>query len=348
MSAQTRPQERPDSLESLMAGISSAELQAAARTPESLTSVMFAFHPWCPIPNVTLSGFTFGIQHVVLKRMDLVPLKAWKTPIIQPRASGFTVGSITLGGVFPSGAVGSKVEQQWQFPSESARQLLGSYGRGSVNDIGMVILDSLSADSDLDKLRSLMTFHAVMRTPVDEGGPVAVDLPMEYLPAFLKNDANKLLQRLVLHGMVVRGEEVRLAKGGQKRGELMIAGIAESINAATRRATDEGTGILPQTKRQLIGASKGLKDVKVLPDLLDTFLLEQFPSYSLDTDVERATRANRSVTDAIQASGKESALTLRELLDMQRQTLEQLAQANELNRQLMTERVQPETGGPPA
>ncbi len=343
MAATERPQERPNQnatvmLNSLVSGLSAEVLQETGRGTESLDSVLFAFNPWCPIPNIELKGFLFGVQYVVLPRLDLIPLKVWKTPVIQPRVGGFAVGAISSGGAFPSGAVGSKVDQRLQFPSESARNLLGAYGSDSPNNIGFTVFRSLGADTDAGKLESILLFRAVMKTPLEDGAQPGVDQLLEELPKFLAGDAVTLLRRAVDKGVVIDGEVAKLSRTAARKGEVMIEDIRLSVANAAKRALDENSGILPLTKKSILAAEKGLQDNKVMPDELDNWLLRQFPSFSLDTAVERASRANRSITDAILAKGGDDQSVLRELLIMQQQTLEQLARSNAITERLMKER----------
>jgi hypothetical protein len=175
-----------------------------------------------------------------------------------------------------------------------------------------------------------------------ESGPTpGAGICLELLPEFLAGEAQQLLIQVLKDGFDVgKAGEPKVLKFAQpararQRGLRMIESIASAVNSATFRAKDENTGILPKTKADLIAAGKGMRDVKVLADHLDNFLLEQFPSYSLDTDVERATRANASVTNAIREKASDDNLTMRELLDLQRQTLAQLSQANETNARML-------------
>jgi len=88
-----------------------------------------------------------------------------------------------------------------------------------------------------------------------------------------------------------------------------------------------------------VAASKGINDSKALPDKLDQWLLGQFPSFSLDTDVERAARANAGVADAIRASGVQNAQSTSQLIEMFQETLKQLSEQTAINRQLLEERA---------
>lgn len=339
-----KPQERTltvsELLESISPGLSSAELANTARTAESQDMVRFVFNPWFPIPNSALSGFGFGVRHYILKRMCLIPIKLWKVPVIMPRSGAFGIGAVTTAGAFPAGGVGSRVEQRLQYPRESIDNLINAYGAESANNVGMVELRSLAADKDHDKFESALLFRAVMETALEPGLLPGCKVILEDFPKFLRTEAPLLLRQAFDEGVDFEGQNRQLSNKTRKRGELLLPELDASVAAATRRALDEGTGILPKTKSDLIAAGKGMSEVKRMPDKLDEWLLREFPSYSLDTDVERATRANRSVTDAIRATGEENNLTMRELMEMNRQTLAQLAEQGRVNAQLAQQNAQ--------
>jgi hypothetical protein len=327
-------------LESLVPGISKARIGETDTGPETMETVRFVHHFWSDIPNVQLAGYNFGVQHYVLPRMTPIPLRVWPTPVIMPRGRGMVFSSFTSEGAFPSGGVGSKVSQRFQFPNESLQKLLQAYGKDSPNDIGMIELSSLKAETDQQKLESILVYKAIMETTFDDTGLRGVDLPVERLLTWLDDGgvASKLLQRALNIGVTVKGAQDALPLSKQTapvKGRKLIEDLYASALRVEDRALNKNTGILEQTKGDLIGASKGQKDVKIKLDLRDEFLLSQFPSYSLDTDVERATRANRSVTDAIQESGKEATESMRVLIENQRHTTELLAQAQAQNAELM-------------
>lgn len=326
-------------LESLRPGLSSASLGRATRPVESLDSVLFAFNPWLPFVNFSLKGFGGGIQIPVLNRLELIPLRVWKQPDIQVRPGGFTVGSINTSGAFPSGSVGSKVTQRFQFPSESAKNLLAMYGSESTSNIGMIVFRFLGGETDKEKLESILLFRAVMETPFD-GQRRGCDLLLEELPKFLIEKAPGLLKDACRIGVALSDKEFAgLSPNAHELGETMIEDIQSSIAAATARATAETTGILSVSKREIIQASRGQKDVKLIADDLDNWLLEQFPSFRMDNDIERSMRATQGIADAINKSGQNQEMTMTQLIELNRLTLEQLANANALNQKLREDAV---------
>lgn len=332
-------------LSRLMPHLSSERLAEQARTYESPENVLFAFHPWPhAIPNSTLAGYSFGVHHFTLPRMQLIELVLWKNPLIQPRQGGFAVGAITTGGAFPSGSVGSRVDQISQYPSVSAKKLLEAYSAGGANNLGLIVFRTLGGDTDEAKLESVLLFEALMQTPLEEGAPTGQKVLLEDMPRFLNEHAPKLLERALEEGISIDGVPYRFSKKAAERGEGMIADIHESIKAITHRALNEGSGILPMTKRDLTMAGKGVKEVKYATDRLDDLFLVQYPSFSMDTEVERAARATQNVVNAIREQQTQPQHSDEQLLSLFQQTVEQnrlmteqLAKANELNQKLFEE-----------
>lgn len=357
-----------DLLDSILPGLSSVTLADAAKTSESIDTVRFGLNPWYPIHNHTLQGYTFGVQIYRIDRMCLIPLRTWKVPVIEPRTGGFAVGSFDAsGGAFPSGSVGSKVSTRLQFPRESAEKLIAAYGAESHQNIGFTVLESLTADTDALKAESILLFRAIMATPINVDWIIGetlkgTDMWLEALPRWLKEVTPKLLDQAMREGVgLYRGdgtansESDGLARVYKFRhqafdkGMRMIEEIGRAVAAATDRALNENTGILQVTKTEMIAASRGAKDKKNQTDKLDNWLLTQFPSFRLDTDVERALASTNAVTKAIEASGTENATSLRALLELQRETLLQLQEErkvnNELMKQLLAGQAQAPAGG---
>lgn len=355
------PDNTADLLDQMFPELTSAAMNEAAKTAESIDTKRFAFNPWYPIPNCTLKGYTFGIQHYILDRMCLIPLKTWKTVVIQPRTGGFAVGSMTGAGAFPSGSVGSKVDQRLQFPAESAAALMAAYGKDSPNDIGMVMLDSLTATSDADTLESLLLFRAIMATPLDIEGvserlmgkdlwlEALLDLGSLYGTAkwskidWLNRTAPKLLAQAIQNGvpMYASGTQsssrpvrvVPLSPQAQAKGEALIEDMKRALRAAAVRALHPEMGVLPKTKKEMTASARGSKDMKNQTDNLDNWLLTQYVCFSLDTDVERANNANASLIEAIR-EGRSNEDGIAEFMALQRETLEQLKEANKANSEL--------------
>lgn len=327
-------------IESLLPGYSGERMAEASRTPETMATLRFMVHFWSDLPNSALAGYNFGVHHYILPRATLIPIRPWEIPVILPRVRGMAFTSFTPdGGAFPSGGVGSKVDKKWQYPAVSVQNLLGAYGKDSYNDIGMVELSSLKSESDLEKLEAVLLFKGVMET-TDSDGNRGKDLPVETLLTWLNDggQAFRLLQKALNSGVTAKAGVPPYElnkKTASERGRQMIKNMLTSCQQMSARALSKNTGILEITKADLIAAGKGQKDVKMRLDGRDEFLLEQFPTYSLDTDVERATRANRSVTDAITETGKESNTVLLQMAEQNAATQKMLAESQAQTAQVM-------------
>lgn len=348
---QTREQQPSSSvvLESLDKSLTTASIQSVERKVEDINTVRFMFHGWLPILNADLAGFRFGVQHFMLKRMTLINIKTWPIPVITPRAPraggvfgiGALVNAVDVlgGGVSPGGANAAHSAPVLQYPSASVQNLLDAYGRESINNIGMVELTSLKAIEDAEKVESILLFRAVMETPIENDGPIGSSLRLEDVPRFLLGDALKLLARAVNRGVDISTDPdspqfYKLSALAQKRGEGMIRDISTSVALAKDRATRPKTGILSQTKEDLIKAKAGAKDVKILPDERDNWLLQQF-DYSMDTEVERSARAAQGMTESIAKGTAQQSDALLEMAANQTRLLEQLAAQGKRQDQLL-------------
>ncbi len=315
---QTRePQFSSTSAEAILSQLDSSlvgdVIRQSESRPEHIETAKFAFHPWVDrILNCDLRGFRFGIRHFWLLPRTLIALRTWPIGIIQPRhrrgefaVGGFTGASLqSIDGAFPGRNTGAKTVQELQYPSASATMLLNAYGKESTSGIGMVILDSLTAVSPEEKVEAKILFKAVMETPIERDAPEGAGIILEALPKFLAGDAHRLLERAIGHGVNISGDPdnpqiVKLTKRASAKGEKMIGEIEGSVG----QATAAGLVILSQTKEDLIKARAGQKDVKMVTDKRDNLLLAQFPSFRLDTDVDRAVSATAPLVDALNSRG---------------------------------------------
>jgi hypothetical protein len=310
-------------LDSIMTGLTGRSLAIAAKTEESIETVRFMFHPWTPLPNISLQGRKYGVQHNVLQRMELIPLSTWKLPVILPRQGGFAFGGTTGGpfGAFPTGSVGSRVEHRLQFPIESVLNLILAYGSEGPNNIGMVELGSLKGDTDRVKAENILLFKAIMDP--------AQDVILEKMPEYLSETAPQLAEAACENGVKLMGRVIPMSPLAPEKSTVLL----REINASITAATVAGKRILANTKSDLADAKIGQADVKRKLDDLDKWLLGQFPSFSMDSDVERAAQATAGVVDAIQ-KGNISGASMEQLVAMQQRTLEELAKSNKMNRQL--------------
>jgi hypothetical protein len=183
-----------------------------------------------------------------------------------------------------------------QMPSTSMRDLYTAYSK-----FGMVELESLAAHDEGELARSFILFNAVMGPAADnkeiETGRRPANLVLEEFPQWLADEAPRAL-RAGLKGVVIRGREYQLTKDQLPAGERLIDEIAGSMERAEAAALNPSDGVLPRTKELLnITANKG-QGGKTHLDRQDMWLLEQYPSFKMDTDVERAQKAMQGAIEA--------------------------------------------------
>jgi len=326
-------------LESIDPALTSRALADTAKTAESIDTVRFMFHPWVSLPNISNMGPKYGVNHTVLKRLNLIPITTWKVPVFLPKASGWAPGSFgtvsggmgatherPFGEFYPSGSVGPKISSRLQFPSESVANLLVAYGIDGLHDIGMVQLESLVAQSDKDKVESILLFKSVMDP--------AQSVLLEDLPEYLRTKAVELLAAACQNGVRLAGRTIPMSPLAPEKGDAMLVELRKSVQTGI----DQAEKILSATKSDLTDAKIGVKDVKRKLDDLDKWLLAQLPSYSMDSELERGALllagAQQANAGANAAAVAQSDMTMQQMMAMQQQTLDALKAANETNQRL--------------
>lgn len=335
--------------------LSTAEIDRSNRQAENLATMKFVWHPWADVNNRGVNKNRGDIKYSVLPRMQLIPIYAWPVPVIKPAQGGFSVGSYTSYGAF-MGPVGTVVSQRSMLAHESIRLIEKWYGH-----FGLRSLEALKAETDLDKFEAFLLYEGVMNN-VRRLNPQAedelagetmrgVDICIEDLPAFLQNDAPQMLSYILEHGVNFTGSKLAPGfKAGfyrfnrerrtavETKGGRMIGEMLRNVEAAIDCALNEETGILVVTRGQLAQAGMQITGAKARMDRLDEFLIKQFPSFSMDTAVERASRANQGVVSAVEGATAAQAGVTNSMLEQNRQLLEALLdmkrEQNETNNRL--------------
>lgn len=269
-----------------------------AEEAETFETVMWLFNPWHDIPNLNGDGFMFGVRYSVLERLRPISIPVYPVAVIKPR-SGLNLGFDGLGG--PIAKVGSNVESRNQMPSESITRLLSAYYA-----VGCTALRSITSHTVAQRRESLTIFAAVLWQQ-GEDGRAGVDLVLEELHGFLKKgEALRRLKAADRDGFLFQGARYELPEGGYLKGVSLIAELLDGVERAVDFALNESTGVLPTTRRQLIGVSKNLSGNKGDTDRLDDWALVQFPSFSMDSELDRAKNA---LTHALKANQKGGGLS---------------------------------------
>lgn len=290
------------------------DLDATVRAVEGVKTVKFAWHPWLPLANLGADGFRFNVPYAVLERLQPIALPVFPYAQIKPRSAAqpFSLASVNGAGQgIPAASVGSQIEQALQYPSESGEYLLIAY-----KQFGMVMLESLTAHGEEELQQSYVLYAAAL-----SGAP---ELTLEEFPEYLTSAAPELLERAQAQGVEINGAKFSLGAGAQKRGEELLTEIGAGIAQAHDRALNGNDGILPTTKKLLNIAANGGTNGKTHLDNLDVWLLKQFPSFRMDTDVERAQQALMSGLQQGAQAGADTNAALMALVQQNQQMLQLL------------------------
>ncbi len=329
-----------------------ADLEETLREVETIKAVRFCLHAWMPFPNFGPDGFRFNVHYPELPRLEPIVLPTVTRPEIKgpaPRGGFGLLGNIGtwrgsdttsgrgeddfspgFGGNIPAGQ-GAQVEQVYQRPAESVYNLLTAFG-----GYGLVELKSMASDEGGLEL-SFLLFEAVMGEARSEeeldAGRRPAGLVLEDFPGWLSRGAPDAFRYAAARKKVSR--MVRLRDGRfelrefpfratpdeEARAEALISAVAASVKQATTRALNPDNGVLPKTRRLMQVGKNGGVEGKHHHDTLDLFLMGQFPSFPMDTDVDRAQTA---VREAVVAGG-ENAAAVAEALRRQAEVQEMIA-----------------------
>lgn len=269
--------------------------------------------------DVDFDGKGGGINHI--KRLRLVPMTTTQTPVINNR-EGFAVSNMFVGsfgvdgqpsglGSNMTGSRKSNVRGEWHYPGNKLSELSFTFGK-----YGLVGINSLIGYDPKSKERCQEIFALVM-------SGIGKEHLLEDLPEYFANEEEegitsvylpdkrparfRLLAREVVERAADKGVEVEILKvvpdknekSGYKavRAPKLIKLNAEeytnalnlvdelkySVLGSHAAALDpDNNGVLPQTQA-------GLQNKKKTGyDALDKFLMRQFPSYPMDTDLEKS------------------------------------------------------------
>lgn len=350
-----------------------SSLDEVVRRVERVQAVRFAFHVWKEHPNFGADTFRFNIPYPEIPR--LVPISLPVLPaaeivstgkavlmgavlsgsmISMPDVSdlgGGTVGEMQTAQPVPGSRSAANVRQREQPPHESIYALKTAYGK-----YGMVELVSLAAGDKEEAVRSFAVFAAVMGAARNDEeikiGRRPRDLVLEDYPLWLQTGAPDALKHAVDNGADVpvalynedgmfTGQETRrfqLGEDDAKRGERLIIEIMGSVGQAHQAALDPSNGVLPLTRDALNTFRNGGQGGKNRLDELDMWLQKQFPSFPMDTDVERSALAlqdtvkqgaagTEAIAGALLAVAQQNQMILEEMAAQRKQTDEVLAAA---------------------
>lgn len=303
------------------------DLSERAVGGDTTQTVRFCFNPWMELSNLDGSGTKFNIPYARIERFRPILLPAFPAPKISPRKApmGFIGNLVTgdagdennlIGMAVASGGVGSHVETVVQMPSTSVEYLLTAWKR-----YGMVELKSLKSDGARELKERVLVFRGVF----ESGEMPAVSMILEAWPGWLADDAPGVLDRLFSKGVKLDGDNLRLPEKLLGVAEQMVTEVSASVARAHEAALSESSGILPNTKA--LYESKQ----KLTFDKQDRWLLQQFPSFEMDTEIERAQKANEQAMQESAKAGGQTASAMLELAQQNAAILKELAESRKEN-----------------
>lgn len=258
------------------------------------------------------TGKSGGLAYI--KRMRLVPVTTTERAIINNRegfaASNMFVGSIGADGQpvgmgsNMSGATKTNVRAETNYPEAKLADMMYTFGK-----YGLVAIRSLTAHDAESHIRCQKIFKAVMsglsdRTKLEdipeyfgEESPYLIEKKPARFPL---GTAIQRVEAAYLDSIEIDGETVKLNDEEHALAERLIAELTPSVMAAHTAALDpEANGILSQTREGLQSGQKRSYDK------CDQWLMSQFPSYPMDTTLEKA---NQQLLKALDGGGQDQAV----------------------------------------
>jgi hypothetical protein len=293
-----------------------------------LIQTRFVFHSWQNLPILGPDGALFhldtrmldvdnetsfkdndGIARTAglgyLKRLRLLPITTTQKPVINNKI-GFAVSNVFLGSIGSdgqpegigsnmSGAMKTNVKGEYVYPDEKVGDMVYTFGK-----YGLVAIRSLTA-SDQDSInRCQQIFNIVMSGLSDK--TLLEDMPeyfgeqspyiLDKRPYPFKFTAMDAVEKALQAGTLFPGDE--------RAANALVEEIKGSIMGAHSAALDsEAAGILAQTREGIqTGQKRGY-------DKCDQWLMGQFPSFPMDTELEKS---QKQLMRALDNTGPEPSL----------------------------------------
>jgi len=324
-------------------GVNASFLDEAMRRVEAIKAVLFVWHPYMPLNNLGADTFRFNYPRPVLHRLEPLPVTTVEradihsrgrnslgmTGVSNFRGTGASLEGDVLGagGFVPSGQ-GAIVKQEQQRPAETVIDILQAWSK-----VGMVELQSLAASDENELILSYKLYDVIFKEAETEEhleiGRRPVSLVLEDYPLWLERSAPRVLEHALRSGLPATLE---------KKGERLIAEASQGVARAHVFVLDPENGILPKTRKGLQVAKQGGLEGKTHLDRQDMWCLEQFPSFQVNPDAERAERALAATIEKGSESAESTNAGLLAIVE-QNQTVigmlaEQQRQTNELIQQV--------------
>lgn len=230
-----------------------------------------------------------------LKRMRLIPVTSTQRAVIN-NLEGFSISNVYVGSVDAngqprmgsgmSGRTKTNVRGEWHYPAEKIADMQNTFGRYGLVGVSFEAFDAAG------HAKCQKVFTAVMAGCPDSTlledipeyfGETSPYLPMDKPRAKfatrpgLPSPAQQAVDKAIADGTLV-GDEIAMA-------ERLLVELPPAAMQAHRAALDpEASGILPGTKAGIeAGQKRGY-------DRCDQWLMSQFPSYPMDTELDKSQR----------------------------------------------------------
>lgn len=224
-----------------------------------------------------------------LKRMRLIPVTSTQRAVIN-NLEGFSISNVYVGSVDAngqprmgsgmSGRTKTNVRGEWHYPAEKVADMQNTFGRYGLVGVSFEAFDAAG------HAKAQKVFTAVMAGCPDSTlledipeyfGDTSPYLPMDKPKARFPFTARQAVDKAIVDGTLV-GDEIAMA-------ERLLVELPPAAMQAHRAALDpEASGILPGTKAGIeAGQKRGY-------DRCDQWLMSQFPSYPMDTELDKSQR----------------------------------------------------------
>lgn len=224
-----------------------------------------------------------------LKRMRLIPVTSTQRAVIN-NLEGFSISNVYVGSVdangqprMGSGMAGrtkTNVRGEWHYPAEKIADMQNTFGRYGLVGVSFEAFDAAG------HAKCQKVFTAVMAGCPDSTlledipeyfGETSPYLPMDKPKARFPFTARQAVDKAIADG-TLKDDEIAMA-------ERLLVELPPAAMQAHRAALDpEASGILPGTKAGIeAGQKRGY-------DRCDQWLMSQFPSYPMDTELDKSQR----------------------------------------------------------
>lgn len=287
---------------------------AHRNTIDMLSEIRYAFHPWQNLSIIGNDGVLFHIDPIAidvdddgrgggiahLKRMRLLPITTTQTPVINNK-DGFSVSNVFVGSAGAGETVNlsslqhhtkTNVRADWSYPAQKLQDMNYTFGK-----YGLIGINAFAAKDQKEVRRHQMLFRLLMSGTDDR--TLLEDLPeyfgsispylLDKRPAnFPRGTAAKIIETAAAagkDGFEFGDEQIAVSPKEIEQLQILHDELATSILSAHTAALDAGSGGILAATRDAIqkGEKRGI-------DKADQWLMSQFPSFPMDTQLEKSNK----------------------------------------------------------